>query len=93
MAKTQIFENLADFLSREDKSINGVTAGFAQEHGIDLEKDDGNKGCWNCKGCVNCERCGDCVNCERCVNCLDCWKCVRCERCVGASNKLNNKEQ
>ncbi len=78
MAKTQIFEDLTAFLAREDKIINGVTADFAKEHGIDLEKDDGNVGCWNC---VRCYRCLNCWICERCEACWRCRRCVRCRRC------------
>jgi hypothetical protein len=75
MAKTQIFEDFTAFLAREDKSINGVTAGFGKEHGIDLEKDDGNMGCWNC---VDCFYCVDCMRCKACVHCKHCSHCKHC---------------
>ncbi len=67
MAKTQIFKDYDEFLAREDKSLNGVTAEFAKENHIDIDKDDGNVGCWNCVGCVRCVGCVDSKDCEDCV--------------------------
>jgi len=66
MAKTQIFKDYKSFLKREDKSINGVNRYFAKRYGIDLDLDNGNKGCWNC---VDCWDCWDCVRCVDCGGC------------------------
>ena len=62
MAKTKVYKNYDSFLKREDKSINGVTKEFAQKHGIDLDLDNGNKGCWNCRDCKECYRCVCCAD-------------------------------
>jgi len=46
--KTQIFADLNQFLSRKDKSINGVSPEFAQENpGFETDNET-NDGCWNC---------------------------------------------
>jgi hypothetical protein len=86
VAKTQLFEDLTAFLERDDTSINGVTADFAKEHGIDLEADDGNTGCWNC---LDCERCVDCKYCKYCRGCLDCKGCAGCKYCKYCTNCWN----
>ena len=78
MAKTQIFENYESFLNRDDKSINGVTEDFVKKHGIDLDVDNGNYGCWNCKDCRYCEYCKDCMGCFNCKDCNDCYECYQC---------------
>lgn len=49
--KTQVFKNYIDFLSREDKSINGVSENFAKENPEYKNHNQENKGCWDCSGC------------------------------------------
>ena len=63
MAKTQIFKDYKEFDNRADKAINGVTEAFAEKHGIDLDADVGNVGCWDCFGCTDCTLCTDCTDC------------------------------
>ena len=46
MYKTQIFETYQDFLSREDKEINGVSPEFAEANPNYKEDNKTNKGCW-----------------------------------------------
>ena len=67
--KTQIFENYTDFLSREDKSINGVSREFAESHPYFERENESDEGCWNCSGCSGCS---DCSDCSRCSGCSDC---------------------
>lgn len=76
--KTQIFEDYEAFLAREDKSINGVSVAYAQEH-PNYEADNAtNNGCWEC---VECERCDECIDCESCKDCQDCYNCKDCQGC------------
>lgn len=61
---TEVFKSYKDFLSREDKSVNGVSEEYASSHN-DYERDNiSNDGCWNCLHCVNCI---DCLGCQRCT--------------------------
>ncbi len=87
MAKTQIFKDYDEFLAREDKAINGVTADFVRDHYIkNSEQDTNNVGCWNCVRCWNCVACVACVACVDCVDCRDCFWCVACVDCVDCRN-------
>ena len=48
MSTTEVFNNKKEFLSRADKSVNGVSPEFAEKY---PDYEDGNKlnlGCWNC---------------------------------------------
>ncbi len=64
MNQTKIFKDYAEFLNREDKTVNGVSVEFAVEN-PDYETDNAtNTGCWNCLNCVNCRYCDDCFNCN-----------------------------
>jgi len=84
MMKTEIFKSHSDFLGREDKNLNGVSAEFAESH-PDFEEDNkSNKGCWNCSRCSRCSdcyRCSDCSGCSRCSDCYRCSDCSGCSRC------------
>ena len=76
--KTKIYESYADFLNREDKTINGVSEDFASEH-PDFEKDnETNVGCWNCYDCKYCEFCENSYNCMFCISCVSCVSCYDC---------------
>lgn len=46
--KTQIFENYAEFLKREDKELNGVSEEFAKANPNFSEENETNKGCSRC---------------------------------------------
>jgi hypothetical protein len=81
---TKIFSTYSEFLSREDKKINGVSQDFADEY-PDFEKDnESNRGCWNCSGCSGCSGCSDCSDCSRCS---------RCSRCSDLEYKSDRKEE
>ena len=52
-SNTQIFASYESFLTRDDKTINGVTQEFLD--GLDEEYTlVGCDGCWDCTGLVNC---------------------------------------
>ena len=66
--ETKVYQNYADFLSREDEKANGVTLDFLEENNINLN----NLDLTNCEGCFNCVNCDDCDNCYDCRNCDNC---------------------
>ena len=82
---TQIFETRLEFLRREDKTINGVSPGFAARHPNWNQDNESNKGCWNCSGCSGCFGCSDCSDCSRCSRCSGCSGCSDCSGCSGCS--------
>ena len=49
---TEIFETYEDFLKREDKKVNGVSAAFAENNPNWEEDNKTNIGCWNCSDCT-----------------------------------------
>jgi hypothetical protein len=54
---TKIFKSKTEFLNRDDKTINGVSAEFAGEN-LEFEKQNKtNEGCWNCSRCSGCSDC------------------------------------
>ncbi|MBO9613394.1 MAG: hypothetical protein J7619_11895 [Dyadobacter sp.] len=57
---TQIFQGYFEFIQREDKTVNGVSAEFAQENPDFEKQNETNKGCWNCSDCSGCSRCSRC---------------------------------
>ena len=80
--KTQIFKSYSEFLSRKDKTVNGVSEGFAELH-PNFEKENlTNVGCWNCSDCDLCTNCCDCFACSACITCLDCTTCFDCTTCI-----------
>ena len=60
--KTQIFKNYQDFLSREDKELNGVSEQFSINNPEFEKQNETNKSCWNCSDCSDCSGCSDLVN-------------------------------
>ena len=76
MNRTQIFKSLSDFLTREDKSINGVNLAFSKMQPNWDADNLTNQGCWNCHSCTNCLRAISCYNCKHCAydefaSCID----------------------
>jgi len=62
MSTTEVFNNKKEFLSRADKSVNGVSPEFAEKNPDYEEGNKLNLGCWNCynhspsnrlEGCFN----------------------------------------
>ncbi len=80
MNKTEIFKDYAEFLKREDKTINGVSKAFSEEHPGYEEQNATNRGCWNCSNCFECQ---DCECCIACISCSGCFNCRRCKSCKG----------
>jgi hypothetical protein len=81
--QTVIFACYKDFLSRTDKTVNGVSEDFAKIHpGWTVERS--SQGCWNCAdciGCIACDNCVECVTCKYCGNCESCAYCAGCATC------------
>jgi len=86
---TQIFKDYSEFRQREDKAINGVSPGFAEENENWEQGNISNEGCWCCSGCSDC---ADCSGCYRCSGCSDCSRCSRCSDCSDCAD-LNNKHE
>ena len=84
--KTKIFNSFKEFLSRSNKSINGVTANFAENNANYIEINQSNMGCWDCINCINCIGCNDCQNCQNCQNCHNCHNCLISEQCCICKN-------
>ena len=83
--QTKVYPDYATFLAREDKTLNGVTAQFADDNPC-WEEERNSKGCWNCSGCFDCSgcsRCSGCFDCSGCSRCSDCFDCSRCSDCSG----------
>ena len=57
--QTKVYPDYATFLAREDKTLNGVTAQFADDNPC-WEEERNSKGCWNCSGCFDCSGCYRC---------------------------------
>lgn len=53
--RTEIFKDYGAFLSREDKTINGVSQEFADEN-PNWNQERKNKRCWNCSDCSRCSK-------------------------------------
>lgn len=51
---TLIFKSFEEFQQREDKSVNGVSQEFADNHTYFEADNETNKGCWNCTLCTLC---------------------------------------
>jgi hypothetical protein len=68
---TLIFKNYEEFLTRTDKSVNGVSEEFANLHPNWDEQNLTNEGCWNCLSCENCIECSECENCIECSECTN----------------------
>jgi len=62
--KTEIFNNYHSFLTRENKTINGVSVEFAEHYPDYIEDNETNIGCWNCRGCEECKWCEECRYCQ-----------------------------
>ena len=60
--RTEIFENYREFLQREDKTVNGVSQGFAHMHPDYEIGNKTNEGCWNCTNCTDCIDCFYCTD-------------------------------
>jgi hypothetical protein len=69
---TKIFADYSAFLSRLDKTENGVDQDFADENSNWEVQNETNKGCWNCFRCFRCSDCFGCYDCSRCSDCSDC---------------------
>ena len=85
--KTQIFKNKSEFLKREDKSINGVSAEFAERHPDFVKDNESNSGCWNCWNGSDCSNCSYCYDCSGCSGCSNCFRCSDCSDCFYGINK------
>lgn len=95
----RVFKSYEDFLAREDKTLNGVSAEYAQTfnslrsfHDSVIKGNKTNVGCWNC---THCRYCLDCVNCTLCKNSerLDsCIKCSNSEDLTFASDMVENTQ-
>lgn len=75
----QIFKDYEEFKTRQDKSINGVSQEWLDEHNLTITDVGLIRcfGCWNChncKGCYNCKNCIDCEFLEKCENLTDEWR-------------------
>ena len=95
---TQIFESYEAFSQRKDKTINGVSQAFAEQHDIYERDNQTNLGCWNCLtcrqciNCIDCEKCTFCLGCRVCEesrSCIDCTRCDHCDQCIDG-RKLNH---
>ena len=86
MAKTEIFSDYEEFFAREDKTINGVSPEFAEEHPDWKEVNSTNVGCWCCRDCKDCRWCIDCGDCVECTGCNRCKNCKGCKDCGGCIN-------
>ena len=89
---TKIFKNYQEFLSRTDKSVNGISQKFADENPKWKEQNSTNKGCWNCDRCMNCSGCSDCIDCIYCRNCSGCSDCIDysdCSDCIDSSHCMD----
>src|SRR5580698_6431653 len=91
--KTKIYESYSAFLTRENKSENGVSKEFAESN-PDFEKQNlKNEGCYDCSrcsrcsGCSCCSGCSSCSVCSHCSGCSGCSGCSRCSHCSGCENK------
>jgi hypothetical protein len=70
---TQIFKTYLEFSKRDNKSINGVSPKFAENHPNWEDENKTNKGCWNCSGCSGCSDCSGCSGCYHRSDCYDCY--------------------
>jgi len=82
LIKTQIFSTYGNFLSREDKTVNGVSPEFAAQHPNWEQDNKTNTGCWNCTTSEGCRDCKECVSCRGCIECVWCTGCIECRECV-----------
>jgi len=57
MATTKIYKDYSEFLKREDKTENGVSAYFAENNANWEKENETNKACWSCSGCSDCSGC------------------------------------
>ena len=80
--KTIVYKNYRDFRTREDKTSNGVSEGFALEFANYEEMNSTNKGCWNCIDCTDCIDCAGCFDCTYCTKCVECFECTKCTKCA-----------
>lgn len=71
---TQIFNSYSEFLSREDETVNGVSAEFAAKNAAWEAENKTNSGCYDCSGCSDCYRCYRCSGCSGCYGCYDCYR-------------------
>lgn len=76
--ETQVFRDFYEFMTRPDKSVNGVSPEHAEKYPDYIDDNNSNIGCWNCVKCIDCDYCIDCGNCIDCVNCSDCDSCTLC---------------
>lgn len=75
---TKIFKNFAHFVSREDKSVNGVSPEFAAKYPNWEAENRTNDSCWNCHRCAHCSICTGCKYCNNCTECVDSYNCKDC---------------
>jgi hypothetical protein len=83
---TIVYASIYEFLHREDKAVNGVSAVFANGNPGFSKDNESNESCWNCSGCSGCSGCADCADCSRCTCCADCSRCTDCTCCSGCAD-------
>ena len=69
---TKIYKTYSEFLQRENKEENGVSASFAELNPTYEKQNETNKACWNCRDCSYCSGCSDCRDCSYCSYCSYC---------------------
>jgi hypothetical protein len=80
--KTIIFNNYAEFLTRSDIDVNGVSPEFAVQHPDYEKQNETNKSCWSCSDCYLCSDCSNCSDCYLCSDCSNCSLCSECSNCT-----------
>ena len=63
---TKVYGSYAEFLTRKDKRLNGVSRAHAEANPHYKRDNATNAGCWDCWACT---RCTDCTLCTRCTDC------------------------
>lgn len=89
--ETQVFRDFYEFMTRPDKSVNGVSPEHAEKHPDYVDDNSSNVGCWNCVKCIDCDYCIDCENCIDCVNCSDCDSCTLCTKVRNSEYSFKQK--